>query len=589
MNHEIIRGIAVDAVWDIETANWDQFVCGAIWTPSDGVTVYNDEDGLANHLLSLPPGATAWAHAGGKFDVLWLLDWCRRNGNIPKAQIRLSGSSIASLSIAKGPVLRDSARLMPMSLREACTMFPGCEQKQRLSFPCSCGNDCGGYCAIKSDMPREQYQELRDYLVSDIHSLRDTLMCLSQYAEENELLLAGTVASTAWRTAKERCKLDDADWDLEAYNQARSGYYGGLCAVRKVRAPCVHKFDRRSAYPAELSKSVPCGAMKVLDHRTAPLAWNRDKPGIYQVSVDVPDSMNPPLPLRTADRIVYPWGKFEGCWPSNELQYAVDRGVKILSWQSGIAWADEEPRLKPHVDHCFALREKAESKALKTWLKFIANSLTGAFAQNPEQDVVAIGDYADDPRWEPVGKYDWIWRRVTFRVSQRAHVHWAATLTGGARVELNRQIDHAGDDWVYSDTDSCNATRELTRNIGMKLGEWAAEGVVSNWYAPAPKVYSHEEDDKFVARAKGIPGDKSDSKGVRGISKALWQTIISGKQVVLDRGVDSLLVAARGESLFRRRDGRRSVQPKEGWVGARIRRGDVTFAPNVRELAQLPR
>lgn len=421
-------------------------------------------------------------------------------------------------------------------------------------------------------------QRLHDYLVADIHSLRDTLMCLSQYAEENELLLAGTVASTAWRTAKERCKLDDADWDLEAYNLARSGYYGGLCAVRKTRADKMYRFDRRSAYPAELSKPVPCGAMKVLDNRTAPMAWNRDKAGVYHVTVDVPESMNPPLPLRVAERIVYPWGKFEGCWPANELQYAIIRGAKITQWHDGIAWADEEPRLKPHVKHCFELREKAQSKSLKTWLKFIANSLTGAFAQNPEQDVVAIGDYADDPRWEPVGKYDWIWRRQTFRVSQRAHVHWAGTLTGGARVELNSQIDHAGDDWGYSDTDSCYATRELTRNIGMELGQWAFEGEAPNWHAIAPKVYSYGPDSNRHVRAKGIPG-----------AEKHWSDIVSGEQITLDRGVDSLLVAARGDKLFQRRDGRRSVKPKEGWCGARLRRGDLTYAPHVKDLATLPR
>lgn len=576
--HEVTRGIPVDAVWDIETADWDTFVCGAIWTPSEGTIVYDNEDHLAEHLLSLPPGATAWAHAGGKFDVLWLLDWCRRNDCIPKAQIRLSGSSIASLAIAKGPVLRDSARLMPMSLREACTMFEGCAQKERLDFPCRCGNDCGGYCSIKVDMPHNLRRRLHEYLEADIHSLRDTLVALSKYATENQLLLAGTVASTAWRTAKERCELDDADWDLRAYKIARSGYYGGLCAVRILEADWILRYDRRSAYPAELRKLVPCGVMRVLDERTAPMAWNRDKPGVYHVTVNVPDMMNPPLPSRVAERIVYPWGQFEGTWPANELRYALEKGVKIVHWHGGIAWADEQPRLKPHVEHCFGLREKAESKALKTWLKFIANSLTGAFAQNPEQDVVAIGDYADDSRWEPVGRYDWIWRRTTFRVSQRAHVHWAATLTGGARVELNRQIDHAGDDWAYSDTDSCYATRELTRNIGMELGQWAFEGKEPNWHAIAPKVYSYGNDYKRHVRAKGIPD-----------AEKHWDAIVAGEQITLDRGVDSLLVAARGEALFQRRDGRRSVKPKEGWVGARILNGLKTRAPHVTELITLPR
>ena len=50
---------------------------------------------------------------------------------------------------------------MPMSLKEACKMFPGCAQKERLAFPCVCGQDCGGYCSISRDMSPAQRPALR--------------------------------------------------------------------------------------------------------------------------------------------------------------------------------------------------------------------------------------------------------------------------------------------------------------------------------------------------------------------------------------------------------------------------------------------
>jgi hypothetical protein len=573
---------AVDAVWDIECEEWDTYVVGAVWDArDDAVHIYDDEDDLARHLLSFPKGATLWAHAGGRYDVLWLLDWCRRKAEIPDANIRLSGSSVASLAIKGGPVLRDSFRLMPMSLREACTMFEGCEQKQRLDLPCKCGPElagpdgCGGYCSIAVDMPRELRRKLRAYLEADVLSLRDTLRCLITYCEANALLLGGTVAGTGWQTAKQRCQLANAEWELEAYRRARVGYYGGRCEANILEAPLVYFYDRKQAYPAALCRPVPLGESAMLDRRTAPMAWSRGRPGIYYASVTVPEMMAPPLPVRFRERIVYPWGLVVGSWSRDELLRAEEVGCTIEKLHGGIAWAREEALLEPHVRHCFALREAAKgNEALRTWLKFVANSLTGGFAQDPEFDIIALGDYADDPDWEAVGRYDWIWRRGVFAIPQRAHVHWAATLTADARVELHRQITHAGDDWVYSDTDSCPSLRALTRNTGTGLGEWAFEGT-DPWKCLAPKVYKRGEN---KVRAKGIPH-----------AEKVWPAIMSGGKITLDRGVDSLLVAAKGDSLFRRRSGTRRVKQRADWCGARMREGTRTRPPHMDDLASIPR
>lgn len=571
------KEVRVDAVWDIETADWDKFVCGAIWTRDRGTEVCRTEDDLATCLLSLPPHAVAWAHAGGRYDVLWLLDWCRRNGSVPSAQIRMSGSSIASLAIKQGPVLRDSCRLIPMALKQACTMFEG-TRKEELELPCICGRDCGGYCSIRVNMRGNARRRVEEYMVADVESLRDTMLALSDYAQGHGLTLAGTVASSAWQTAKERCALDDADWDLLAYKLARAGYYGGRVEVNKLRAARVFRYDRASAYPAALREPVPVGEAKVLDKKGARLAWKKQLPGIYHATIDVPDQLAPPLPIRHGPRLVYPSGRVHGAWSRDEILRAEETGAVVVDLVGGVAWAKEKPILRPHVEHCFALRANAPTKSLKTWLKFVANALTGAFAQDPEQDVVALGDYADDPRYEQVGRYDWIWRRRTFRVSSRAHVHWAATLTARARIELHRQIEHSGDDWCYSDTDSDIAERELTRNVGTELGQWQLEGVATDFRALAPKVYTYvDEEGARFARAKGIPDAVRE-----------WDRIEGGHVIPINRGVKSLLVAARGEKIFDRNDGQRTVKPRAGWIGARVRVGDRTRAPRVAELSELP-
>lgn len=579
----------VDAVWDIETADWDTFVCGALWTPENGVEVFRDEDGLADALLSLPPKSCAWAHAGGRFDVLWLLDWCRRRGTIPQASIRMSGSSIASLAIKRGPVLRDSCRLIPMGLKAACTMFKGGAHKVALELPCRCGKDCGGYCSIRVKMAAHLRRRVEEYMVQDVEALRDTMVALGRYADEHGITLAGTVASSAWATAKELCHLEDADWELYAYKMARAGYYGGRVEVARLKAAHVHRYDRASAYPAALREAIPCGKMTICDAKQARRAWARQRPGIYHATVDVPDQLAPPLPMHYGPRLVYPSGRVSGAWARDEILRAEEMGAKVVAVTDAVVWAHEKPLVRAFVEHCFGLRANAASKSLKTWLKFVSNSFTGATAQDPKQDVVVLGDYADDPAYEQVGRYNWIWKRSTFRISSRAHVHWAATLTARARIELHRQIEHAGRDWCYSDTDSVIVTRELSRNLGHKLGQWQLEGTAHDFEALAPKVYTYtdDEDDKRFARAKGIPGLVNPKTGEA--REEVWQQIKNGETIIIDTGVKSLLVAARGDSIFARNDSQRTVIPREGWVGARIRVGaDMTRAPTVAELEQLP-
>lgn len=588
--------LRVDAVWDIETADWDTYVVGALWTPAGGTELFRNEDDLARALLALPRGSVAWAHAGGRFDVLWLLDWCHRHDCLPKATISMSGPSISAVHIAGGPVLRDSYRLIPMSLKKASTIFPGGAVKGDLALPCVCGRACGGYCSISRKMDAASWAQVEAYLAADVESLAFTLLGLADYAASHQLVLRGTVAGSSWASARLHGELPDAEWSLRSYRIARRGYYGGRVEVRRTRAPRIWRYDRNASYPAALREPVPCGYSRLIpDPKRAKMVWDRARPGFYTVAIDVPDMLAPPLPMRVAERRAYPFGTLRGTWPRDEILHAIDCGAKLRGVHSALIWEREEPVLRPYVEYVWRLRAAATAEAhargeeesrLAQWLKWLANSLTGAFAQDPEQSIFAIGDKADDAGWKSVGLHDWLWRRVVFRIPDRAHVQWAGVLTGSARVELHRQIQHAGDAWVYSDTDSVPATRPLTRNVGGELGDWKFEGEGWAWEAVAPKVYRYETTDpktgrdKVVARAKGVPD-----------AERVWPQLAGGQRVVIDRGVKSFLTAVRaGGPLFKRNHTTRQLAPATEWVGARLRDGEsATRAPSVDELKLLPR
>ncbi len=592
---------SVDAVWDIETTQWDQFLCGALWTKDLGTRVFRTPRDLANAILSLPVGAQAWAHSGGKFDVLWLIDYLAEEGDLPDAVVTMSGSSATSVKFKDGPWMRDSARLLPMSLAKAA----------KIAGPDRAKGDPGiAFEDMHQNMAPEILARIEEYMVGDVTLLRDILYAVLDYAESHNIELRGTIGGTAWSTASKWCGLEDADWDAETYRMVRDAYYGGRCEVAMTLSDYIYRYDRKSAYPASLMLPVPVGEPRLCDPRAARKAFEGGKPGSYNAVVMVPESLRPPLPIRHRDRLAYPYGRVEGSWPHVELQHAVNLGCKIERFYSAVVWDQEEARLQPYAKSCFDLRDNLpveQKDALGVWLKFLANSLTGKLGQSPEWQIVTLGDFADDSRYEQVGSSPWVWSRDVWRIPQCAMVHWAMTLTGRARVELHSQIEHAGDAWVYSDTDSCFSTRQLTRNIGEDLGDWAYEWSKKSkiakdmrkpngaeWEARAPKVYTYVDMSMYerIAHAKGVPGAKDGDT----IDYGVWKSYTSGEIIRSDRGVKSLKVAARGGensqgregALFARRSLTRQFHESEEWCGARLRTGNArTRAPNVTDLARL--
>lgn len=568
--------ISIDAVYDIETIDWTEFLCGSLWTRKHGTRVFHDPDELADAILAIPRGQQVWAHAGGKFDFLWLLDHLIQRGDKPRASIACSGGSATSVRFSDGPHLRDSMRLIPMSLASAAKIAGEHRAK----------GDAGiAFDQMTRNMPRAVYDRIVDYCVADTELLRDILLALVEYAEQHHIDLKGTVGGSAWATASEWCGLEPAEWpEPRVYSLAADGYKGGLCAVGKLETTEVYRYDRKSAYPASIMLPVPIGKRKALYGQSAARAFAAHKPGVYQARVTMPESLVPSLPIIMKNRLMFPHGKLLGTWTHHELAFAESRGATIDKIDGGVTWQKESAILAPFARRAFDLRDSLpewNKKGLGAWLKFLANSFTGKTGQSPDTTVIVIGNYADDFEYKSVGISEHVWSRNVWRIPDCAHVQFAATLTARARIELIEQIEHAGSSWVYSDTDSCFAERPLTRNTGIDLGQWDFEGIGRDWHCAAPKVYSYLDgkSGKDVLHAKGVRIDQREQ----------WERYVSGQKVEDNRGVKTLAIAAReGERLFVKKHLARALseEAREGdWVGGRLRCGNVTRAPHVSDLA----
>lgn len=569
-----MRPLRIDGVFDIETAAWDRFLVGQV-SGADGSRFLSwDEDELARHLLSRR--GVYYAHAGGRFDCLWLLDWAVRHGYPWAAKMRGAGVLAATFGEGKERLeIRDSFALVPMALRKCAPMGTG--MKIGLGLPCECGEGCDGYCALARPLSRGERGLVESYLDADCTATLAMLDALSARAARDGISLGLTVGGTAWATARAWLDLPKCEHSLARYKAIRRGYYGGRCEVYATAAPSGERYDIHSSYPAALSRvALPVGTPKIVVGAEAARAYAAGREGIFSCSVNIAPRYSPPLPVRMPERLLYPYGPANGTWTALELRHAESHGATIQRFAEAYVWSASEPRLAPFAERVWSLRDtaaregSAQEKAFAAWYKWLANSLTGKLGQRPEHSSLSFvpsGDGApeidDRSRVVRVTRAGVYVERPTERVDACAHVEWSAYLTAEARTELHRQLEHAGPDAIYCDTDSVYSRRPLTRRIGDALGEWGHEGSLREWHSLAPKVYRYRDGDgETVVKGKGLSGLDADG----------YERLALGQAWTVDRGVDGLrtrLRASSEPSLFRRKNLSRSVRPVLGWVGGR--------------------
>jgi hypothetical protein len=602
----------IAAYYDIETENWDCFVCGGLLYANGDYLEYlfDSEREYVESILAID--GTVIAHNGGRFDHLWFLDALDRFGYLDKLSVKLimSGSSIVRAQI-RGPGvnldLADSYRIFPMSLRKLsngakddtglrCLGRGDCADiiayKERYRTESEESNavyGCGGYCAINRHMPKDDLRRLMDYMRQDCIALKDGIEHMLTVAHGLEINVGYTVGGTAWKTAKDLTEVDSQPLDWQSYYYARNGYFGGRVGLFRRNAESGYQYDITSSYPFQYSQPLPTGTYRnVWSDSKARKAYRNGKPGIYTATVHVPDMFIPPLPVRAEingeSRLAFPIGRFKGTWARPDLDYAESIGCKIEP-HSGLVFDEMDSILEPYSRILVGARLKFGKKTREgEWLKLLVNSLYGKLASKPEVQGLYINPNpsvvlgAKDV--ERIGRELGVYRVTNEKVPDCGHIVWAAYITSRARVQLHKMLTEK-DDAIYCDTDSCFSIGDRNSNaIGKNLGDWSYEGPFNNFEGIAPKVYRYLREGKPYLKAKGVvlPGD---------IDKA-WECITRGQRVYgreRIRGFKSALnLRAKGKGrLFEKEKVSRLV--KEGFGDRREIHGtNLSRPPRYSEL-----
>lgn len=577
------RGIRVDGVVDIECANWIHYVVGAVYTPMSGARTFRTVETLVDHLLAA--GGTWWAWSGGTYDFLCIAKELHRRG-LP-CRIHAGGSRATRLECG-ALKLCDAYALVPMDLDSACGLA-GEAPVGPLGWRCQCGQQCGGYCRISTHLSESRLRELGGYCIEDARKGYKILAALMTWAAAHGVVLRGTIGGSAWATAEKMIGLPEVDWHYSTWNRVREGYYGGRTTVGHAHAPGGAHYDISSSYPASLARvAVPVGGPIELGCTDAALAYAARSPGIYRVTVDVPEMDLPPLPYRLpSGRLSFPFGSLTGSWPANELAAAEARGCRIQAFHSAVAWESSAVLFDGFVETFWAHRATAgKSSALGKWLRLFLNALPGKLAEQPERTGIAMFPDIESiflctgkserslasgctaahctercGRWHPLDPLCTIWGIPRWRIGSGAHVQWAAYTLADARLSWLTGAEQAGpENLLYGATDSLWLRRGAPDDVGDGCGQWEYQGMLGDWKCWGPNQYQYVADTgEVVVRVAGLHAS----------SAKAWITEHE-REIVEARGVMTFREGAAAGDLFSRRT-RTIHRPEEtGWRGDRI-------------------
>lgn len=570
------------ATYDIETHNWTTFVLGAIHYADGRTEVYDHtrEEEMAEDLLSIE--GEVWAHNGGRFDHLWLLDHTEA-----EADLISNTSGIITLRF-KGSkaVFCDSIRVFPFSLR---ILTNGA--KEDLSDLCNCGKNCGGYCAISVDMVSSIRARVTRYLVADVEELMSALHYFSECAEEWHISIKRTLGGSSWASAQEELGIEQIAWDRNIWSRVREGYYGGRCEVFRTECESGYVCDVNSMYPWALTQRLPYGIPIPLEGRSASNAYASGKPGVYQASVLCPEMWLPVLPVHCKSGLAFPTGLFTGTWTRPEMEYATSLGYTIERIHSAVVFQEEREIFASWVERIFETRMNYGKKTREgRWLKWIANSLTGKLGTKciskrlrvrPDFSTLAacqcdLGTECHCGGWRPLDERGRVWEQtLSARTPEPcSHPEWASYLTSYARIKLHTQLSAAQGDTVYCDTDSCWSTHRRS-DLGAALGEWEDGGSFKHFEALGPKAYHAWVKEQEVTRLKGIP-------------KPNWEECLAGVPQAFE-SMKSVKRVGGGEkpgSFFERVKTSRRVTRNTGRRMSGVDGDTRTYPPRIEELEQ---
>lgn len=476
-------------VFDIETNGWSRIYAIGF---TNGITsrILAEEnkpnDYFIKWLLDNIPEGIIYSHNGGKFDNLFVFDYCIKN-DIEISKLKVIHSSLASFKIeykSKTLEFRDSYLILPSSLKKLTESFDVKHKKLEMDYT----------LGIKDS-------RFVDYFNNDILGLYELIKIAEAQGLTNRLTIASASMNEYLNNFSD---VEPESLETKIRNFIKPYYYGGRCEVFKRYGENLNYYDINSLYPYVMKKY----QYPTLDSDYSySVKFNMN--GFYECEVEAPKLNIPFLPIKSAsNKLIFPLGKFQTIITGRELLYASELGYKVKILNGFI------PSETGYIFDSFVSQHYADKKfstgAKREIAKLYLNSLYGKFGQKDIQINYKLKRLSDISDKEYITSEDiqfilgdyYLKPVETLAIAGYSRLDIAMQITANARIELYELIKRAKFDVYYCDTDSIFTSQELSTSS--ELGDIKLEAHIKEFVALEPKVYAYKTEDKEVIRAKGF-------------------------------------------------------------------------------------
>lgn len=489
-------------------------------------------DFLEGECTSRNAGRWYYAHAGGLYDLRFVLEHVLRVSRNVTAKGAFSGSSCVFLTLQKGKHkwhFVDSYWLIRQPLRDigAWMGYPkgGNNQKTECKFGLNGDKECK--CDPVFFAPIHQ---LVDYNARDCELLWRAIATVEDTIWDFGGDIKGTIASTAMALFR-RKYLDRVIeipravnvWCREAYRASR------VEPFKRITGPGKY-WDINSAFPANMLRALPA--------RYKGVSKRIPKRGHYvaDVTVTVPESYIPPLPWRDSKdrRVYFPTGTWRARYGKVDLEFLERVGGRIDKVHMALCF-DEFDNLSQFATDLYEWKKRAIGNLAEYYtVKILINGGYGKFAERSEKVELRIrpkstkcphgGRHPDDGLpgscWEYLSAGAWL--HHTDRAVPHEHVAIADAITAGAREDLYDYMSQASEVY-YCDTDGFGTPVSDSFPTGDELGELKLEKTFTAAEFAGPKMYILKGTEKgTITKGRGYPRLTSDGFG-RLLSGEAWQ------------------------------------------------------------------
>jgi hypothetical protein len=513
------------------------------------------KDFLDGELTNRNRGAWFWAHAGGKFDLQFVVEEIAKQSPRYSLNGCRSGSSYVIANIKSGHNVWkfiDSYWLFQSSLAEIgkAIGIPKTGPK----------HDRATQDEIAAWYASVPFEELREYCINDCVILWEALHAFECTLRDLGSELNPTIASTAMRLFRGRY-LTEEIVTSDTVNEATLGsYFSSRVEIfnRYIEAPAKY-YDINSSFPFAMCSPVPgnlIGSYGVLKDSLI----QSEIPYFVNGAIEIPDCYLPPLPYRRDHKVYFPTGKWSGWFTGIDIELMLECGGKIRRIDEVLVF-DANQDLQQYAMDIYALRKATDDPFERLLYKRLLNSCYGKFGERETKESLYLNP--DSKTLARLSEDDMLlpgfYRESVTRTIEHRHIPAASYIVARSRGFLARYL-MATSSFHYCDCDGFSSCEDF--ETGNELGDLKMEKEleIESTVFVQPKAYRMDawtlkdgiRKREIIVKAKGMSLDKAivhqNGREIRIEKEEAFERLLGGERIQV-RGMKSLLCNLKDKNI----------------------------------------